>query len=111
MIIEARQITVSRCIAVACEVLNVTELDLMSQRRDPPACRSRQLAMWMARHKTPRSIPEIGRIVGNRHHKTVLHAIKRIEQLRASDPEFRALTDRCMHDLARQDERQEEMAI
>ena len=49
--------------------------------------RPRQIAMYLAKRLTTRSLPEIGRKFGGRDHSTVIHAVKRIEALRASDRE------------------------
>jgi chromosomal replication initiator protein len=111
MIFHARYITASDCVAVACRQFNVEAREVLSQRRSLPAARARQAAMWLAKQLTPRSYPEIGRLIGNRDHSTAMHAVRRIDELRAVDPEFRALTDRCMHDLTGRDERQEELVI
>jgi chromosomal replication initiator protein len=64
--------------------------DLMSARRAREVARPRQVAMYLAKKLTPRSLPEIGRRFGGRDHTTVMHAVKRIEELRASDREIDA---------------------
>lgn len=62
--------------------------DLLSARRTREIARPRQVAMYLAKMLTPRSLPEIGRRFGGRDHTTVLHAVKRIEALRATDHEL-----------------------
>ncbi len=62
--------------------------DMMSARRAREVARPRQVAMYLAKKLTPRSLPEIGRRFGNRDHTTVMHAVKRIEELRAADREL-----------------------
>lgn len=64
--------------------------DLMSARRAREVARPRQVAMYLAKKLTPRSLPEIGRRFGGRDHTTVMHAVKRIEELRVSDREIDA---------------------
>ena len=64
--------------------------DLMSARRAREVARPRQVAMYLAKKLTPRSLPEIGRRFGGRDHTTVMHAVKRIEELRAADREIDA---------------------
>ena len=54
-------------------------LDLVSNRRMIVVTYPRQMAMYLARELTPRSLPEIGRAFGNRDHSTVIHAIRRVE--------------------------------
>jgi chromosomal replication initiator protein len=62
--------------------------DMLSPRRAREVARPRQVAMYLAKMLTPRSLPEIGRRFGGRDHTTVMHAVKRIEELRASDHEL-----------------------
>ncbi|WP_199556466.1 chromosomal replication initiator protein DnaA [Sandaracinobacteroides hominis] len=62
--------------------------DLISPRRAREVARPRQVAMYLAKMLTPRSLPEIGRRFGGRDHTTVMHAVKRIEELRATDHEL-----------------------
>jgi chromosomal replication initiator protein len=69
---------------------NVRLQDLLSARRSREIARPRQVAMYLAKRLTPRSLPEIGRKFGGRDHTTVMHAIKRIEELRATDSELDA---------------------
>lgn len=59
--------------------------DMLSPRRTRELARPRQVAMYLAKKFTPRSLPEIGRCFGGRDHTTVMHAVKRIEGLRADD--------------------------
>ncbi len=68
--------------------------DLLSARRAREVARPRQVAMYLAKRLTPRSLPEIGRRFGNRDHTTVMHAVKRIDELRAADRELDADVDR-----------------
>lgn len=62
--------------------------DLLSERRAREVARPRQIAMYIAKKMTPRSLPEIGRRFGKRDHTTVMHAVKKVEQLRAEDREI-----------------------
>lgn len=71
--------------------------DLLSPRRARSVARPRQVAMYLAKLLTPRSLPEIGRRFGGRDHTTVIHAVKRIEELRATDHEL----DRDINQLQR----------
>ena len=63
----------------------VTRADLLSSRRTAIVVKPRQVAMYLAKHLTPRSYPEIGRRFGGRDHTTVLHAVRKIEGLRQAD--------------------------
>ena len=64
---------------------NVSRNDLLSNRRTRVIVRPRQIAMYLAKVMTPRSLPEIGRRFGGRDHTTVLHAVRKIETLTSED--------------------------
>lgn len=64
---------------------NITMDDMLSKRRARAIARPRQVAMYLAKIMTTRSLPDIGRRFGGRDHTTVIHAVKRIESLRAED--------------------------
>jgi chromosomal replication initiator protein len=64
---------------------NVSRADILSARRTRTIVRPRQIAMYLAKTMTPRSLPEIGRRFGGRDHTTVLHAVRKIEAERAGD--------------------------
>jgi len=64
---------------------NVSKNDLLSNRRTRVIVRPRQIAMYLAKVMTPRSLPEIGRRFGGRDHTTVLHAVRKIEALTSED--------------------------
>lgn len=59
--------------------------EMLSDRRTAMIVRPRQIAMYLAKELTPRSLPTIGRMFG-RDHTTVIHAVHQIEKLRATDP-------------------------
>lgn len=67
--------------------------DLNSKERSRRVARPRQVAMYLSRELTMRSLPEIGRRFGNRDHTTVLHACRRISELCDTDPAFRQEVD------------------
>jgi chromosomal replication initiator protein len=58
---------------------------MSSPRRARAVARPRQVAMYLAKHLTSRSLPEIGRRFGGRDHTTVMHAIRKIEELSSGD--------------------------
>ena len=68
--------------------IGLKQADLISERRTRSVARPRQAAMWLAKQLTTRSLPDIGRRFGGRDHTTVLHAVRRIEELRAGDPQL-----------------------
>lgn len=64
--------------------------DLISQRRHRAVARPRQIAMYFCKRLTRRSFPDIGQRFGGRDHTTVMHAVKRIEELATNDAVFAA---------------------
>lgn len=64
---------------------SVSRSDILSSRRTANVVRPRQIAMYLAKILTPRSLPEIGRRFGGRDHTTVLHAVRKIEALTVKD--------------------------
>jgi hypothetical protein len=71
----------------------VPVIDLMSQRRQKSIILPRQIAMYLARVITPRSLPDIGRNMGGRDHTTIHHAYHKIARLAETDPEVAASID------------------
>jgi chromosomal replication initiator protein len=58
---------------------------MLSARRARAVARPRQVAMWLSKQHTTRSLPEIGRKFGGRDHTTVIHAVRKIDELRQAD--------------------------
>ena len=83
-----KRITVDEIQKAVAEHYGMRQADLLSERRNRAIARPRQAAMWLAKHLTTRSLPDIGRRFGGRDHTTVLHAVRRIEALRADDPQL-----------------------
>ncbi|MGI9503439.1 MAG: helix-turn-helix domain-containing protein, partial [Geminicoccaceae bacterium] len=80
-----RRITIEEIQKRVAEHFGIKLSDMHSARRARVVARPRQVAMYLAKQLTPRSLPEIGRRFGGRDHTTVMHAIKKIEELRAQD--------------------------
>ncbi len=72
---------------------NVPKTDLLSARRSRAIVRPRQVAMYLSKTLTLRSLPEIGRRFGGRDHTTVLHAVRKVEELRSEDSVFASEID------------------
>nr|WP_269715086.1 chromosomal replication initiator protein DnaA [Caulobacter sp. NIBR2454] len=81
-----KRITIDDIQKATSEHFGLKQADLISERRNRSIARPRQAAMWLAKQLTTRSLPDIGRRFGGRDHTTVLHAVRRIEALRAEDP-------------------------
>jgi chromosomal replication initiator protein len=80
-----RRVTIDEIQKRVAEHYNIRLADMHSARRSRAVARPRQVAMWLAKQLTPRSLPEIGRKFGGRDHTTVMHAVRKIEELRESD--------------------------
>ena len=62
--------------------------DMSSARRSRTVARPRQIAMYLSKQLTSRSLPEIGRAFGGRDHTTVIHAVRKVEEIMSADPIF-----------------------
>ena len=82
---EPRRVKIEDIQRVVARHYNVSKADLLSSRRTRTIVRPRQIAMYLAKMLTPRSLPEIGRRFGGRDHTTVLHAVRKIEGLIEGD--------------------------
>ena len=82
---EPRRVKIEDIQRVVARHYNVSKADLLSSRRTRTIVRPRQIAMYLAKVLTPRSLPEIGRRFGGRDHTTVLHAVRKIEGLIEGD--------------------------
>lgn len=83
--VAERKVTVDMIQKAVAEHFALKQSDLISERRARAVARPRQVAMWLAKQITTRSLPDIGRRFGGRDHTTVLHAVRRIEALRVED--------------------------
>jgi chromosomal replication initiator protein len=80
-----RRVTIEEIQKKVAAHYNIRLADMHSARRARNVARPRQVAMYLAKQLTPRSLPEIGRKFGGRDHTTVMHAVRRIEELRQVD--------------------------
>ena len=80
-----RKVTIEEIIRKVAEHYNLRMSDLISARRARVVARPRQIAMFLSKSLTSRSLPEIGRKFGGRDHTTVIHAVKKIEELKLID--------------------------
>ena len=80
-----RRVTIDEIQRRVAEHFNIKMAEMTSSRRARIVARPRQVAMYLAKQLTSRSLPEIGRKFGGRDHTTVMHAVRKIEELSASD--------------------------
>jgi chromosomal replication initiator protein len=81
-----RRVTIDEIQKRVAEHFNIRLSDMGSERRSRAVARPRQVAMYLAKQLTTRSLPEIGRKFGGRDHTTVMHAVRKIEELQRTDP-------------------------
>ena len=85
-----RRITIDEIQRRVSDHYRIKQAEMSSARRAREVARPRQVAMYLAKQLTPRSLPEIGRRFGGRDHTTVIHAVRQIEKLRQTDAELDA---------------------
>jgi chromosomal replication initiator protein len=85
-----RRISIDEIQTQVAEHYRIRKAEMTSARRAREVARPRQVAMYLSKQLTPKSLPDIGRRFGGRDHTTVIHAVRQIEKLRASDPEIDA---------------------
>jgi len=83
-----RKVSIEDIKRKVCDHYNLRLSDLTSARRARAVARPRQVAMYLSKSLTAKSLPEIGRGFGGRDHTTVIHAVRKIEELRASDSQL-----------------------
>ena len=83
-----RRVTIEEIQKRVSEHYNIRQSEMYSARRARAVARPRQVAMYLSKQLTSRSLPEIGRKFGGRDHTTVMHAVRKIEELRATDNTF-----------------------
>ena len=86
--VSDRRVTIDEIQRKVAEHFNIRVADMHSARRSRSVARPRQVAMYLCKQLTPRSLPEIGRKFGGRDHSTVIHAVRKIEELCAADRAF-----------------------
>lgn len=85
-----RRTTIEDIQRKVCEHYGIRLADMHSPRRARPVARPRQLAMYLCKQLTTHSLPEIGRKFGGRDHTTIIHGVRKIEELLADDSSLRA---------------------
>ncbi|WP_326524791.1 chromosomal replication initiator protein DnaA [Sphingomonas sp.] len=96
-----RRVTIDEIQKAVSTHFDLKPIDLLSARRAVAVARPRQIAMYLAKRLTTRSLPEIGRKFGNRDHSTVIHAVRRIEELRGTDRDIDSAVNALMRQLER----------
>ena len=86
--VSERKVTIEEIQRKVSEHYNIRLSDLLGPKRVRSYARPRQVAMYLAKQLTSRSLPDIGRRFGGRDHTTVMHGVRRIEELKSADPQI-----------------------
>jgi len=88
---EEKAVTIEMIQKFVADYYNLKISELKSKNNSKSVATPRQIAMYLCKSLTHASLPEIGRSFGNKHHSTVIHSIKKIEDLRQKKPDFNSL--------------------
>lgn len=80
--------TVREIQAAVAQTFGIEQFEMASDRRALRVARPRQVAMYLCRELTPLSLPAIGRHFGHRDHTTIMHGIRKVEELARADADF-----------------------
>jgi len=92
-----RKVTIDEIMRQVSDYYNLRMSEILSARRARDIARPRQVAMYLAKQMTSRSLPEIGRKFGGRDHTTVMHAVRKIDDLRRTDSALEDDINRLSH--------------
>jgi len=82
------KVTIDLIQSVVCKFFKISKNEMLSSRRSRYLVRPRQIAIYLTKILTSKSLPEIGREFSNRDHTTIIHSVKKIEKLKENDPEI-----------------------
>src|SRR5437773_5850724 len=88
---EEKAVTIEAIQKVVADYYNLKMVDLKSRNNSKSVAKPRQIAMYLCKSLTHASLPEIGRSFGGKHHSTVIHSIRKVEDLRKKDGDFNTL--------------------
>jgi len=88
---EQKTVTIEIIQKFIADYYNLRMVDLKSKNNSKSVAMPRQIAMYLCKSLTPASLPEIGRSFGGKHHSTVIHSIRKVEDLRKRDTDFNTL--------------------
>ena len=96
---QVRKITIEAIQRAVSEQFGMRVSDLKQKNNSRNVVVPRQIAMFLAKHMTEASLPEIGRQFGNKHHTTVMHSIAKIDELRSSDKDLQRTLNKLQEQL------------
>ena len=92
-----RPLTSLDCIKITADLCALPERAIISEARRKDICQARFLAIWLARTLLWLTLPRIAKVFGDRDHTSILHAIRRAEDLIKTDPDFAAIAEHAKH--------------
>tara|TARA_B100001123_G_scaffold441913_2_gene584204 strand:+ start:5696 stop:7126 length:1431 start_codon:yes stop_codon:yes gene_type:complete len=92
-------VTVDNIKKIVCEYFKINLLEMLSQRRSRYLVRPRQIAMYLTKNLTSKSLPDIGREFSNRDHTTVIHSVKTIEKLKDKDEDIKKAIEKIKNKI------------
>jgi len=84
---------------LVCKYFKISKNEMLSPRRSRYLVRPRQIAMYLSKNLTSKSLPDIGREFSNRDHTTVIHSVKVVEKLKYIDEELKNTIDKIKNDI------------
>src|SRR3989344_1577898 len=98
-LMQTKGVTLANILLAVETTYGISRAELLSARRARRVARPRQVMMYLAKELTPRSLPEIGRYIGNRDHTTVMHGVRKVIELMALHPAFAREVERLSREL------------
>ena len=96
---QARKVTIESIQKMVAEQFGLRLVEIKAKNNSRSIVYPRQIAMYLAKHMTEASLPEIGRQFGGKHHTTVLHSVEKIEQLRQTDKDLNRMLNKLTEQL------------
>ncbi|MGD0417745.1 MAG: chromosomal replication initiator protein DnaA [Terriglobales bacterium] len=96
---QARKVTIESIQKAVAEQFGLRLVEIKAKNNSRSIVYPRQIAMYLAKHLTEASLPEIGRQFGGKHHTTVLHSVDKIEELRKNDKDLNRLLNKLTEQL------------
>jgi chromosomal replication initiator protein len=96
---QARKVTIEAIQKAVAEQFGLRLVEIKAKNNSRAIVYPRQIAMYLAKHLTEASLPEIGRQFGGKHHTTVLHSVEKIDELRTTDKDLNRLLNKMTEQL------------
>jgi chromosomal replication initiator protein len=96
---QARKVTIESIQKTVAEQFGLRLVEIKAKNNSRAIVYPRQIAMYLAKHLTEASLPEIGRQFGGKHHTTVLHSVEKIEEVRKNDKDLNRLLNKLTEQL------------